>query len=209
MNLGQIITLSRTQLTTLGFEEVTIDSILAQYVNDGYRRFVSETGNIDDVIQVDVNSGESEIEFPQYVLKIKRIELEGKKLDIVNRPEFDRLKVSPDAAPKVFVLGDSRYKGKVYGTPKASGEADLWVQRGVIKELVRESDSPVDMEPDYHMALVDFTVSALLRTQPGDLNRVSLIRDRAAEFAHAVALCKSRRECQRSKPARVVAYGGL
>lgn len=209
MDLGQLTTLVRTQLVTLGYEQVTMDEILAAYLNDAYFRFVSLAGNIDDVIEVNVTAGEAEVDIPAWVLKVKRAELGGDELVILNRSDLSAKGLSPASECRAVVLGDSRYKAYIYGTPKVSGEMSVWVLRSVKSAMFYPGDVPVDMEPEYHTALVDFAVSSLLKTQPGDLNRVSLIRDRAAAFYDAVAQVKAVRERQRSKPLRIVRYGGI
>lgn len=209
MNFGELITITRTELVTLGLEQLAIDPIIGLRLNEAYRLMVTESGEVDDTIELDVVTNDPDVPYEDWVLKFKQVSLGGEPLAIVNPSDVDFMGVTLASRPSLFVIGDQPGAAKVFGAPKSTEVVVAKVRRTIKAPMVLDTDTPSDIPSSYHFNLVDWVVGNLLVTDGRDRLRITLIRDRLAKFAAAVESIKSLRERQRAKPIRAVRYGGI
>jgi len=207
VTLEQLTNLTRFELVSLGLGHVALDDVLHLKLNDAYRSFVAMTGELDDVVEVDVSPTEPTVEIPEYVRKIKKVMMGSQELTIANPSDVSGY--SEDAAPAFFVTGEGATTGRVLGNPDATYEMLLFVRRSVKSVMNSARAAPSDMPEEFHTALVAKVVADMLRTQPGDMNRVAYIRDRDSLFFGSVDRAKALLERRRAKNVRRVAYGGI
>jgi hypothetical protein len=208
VNLEQLTNLARFELTSLGLGSIALDSIIQLKLNSAYMLFVGLTGEIDDTVDLEGLAPGSPVEIPRYVRKVKRVLLAGDELRIVNSADLNYPQALPNS-PSVFVLGDRFDHAFVLKAPTEPYNLTMHVRRGVKSVMSEATDTPSDINEEYHPALVDKVLADMLRVQPGDMNRVAYIRDRDASFANAVDNMRRALERVRSKNSRLVAYGGI
>lgn len=209
MNLGQLLTLTRSQLVTIGYQRIALDDVLTVYINDQYRQFVADVGNIDDIANIAVTAGVGDVQFPDNTLRIKDAELDGKQLLIINRSDFVRNSVRQESEPSALVIGERRGWGTIWGLPKANGVLKLWLLRSLANELVNLTDTPTDIDPEYHMGIVDGVVATILLTDTDAAQYSAVIAAKMASRESSVEQARSSNVSRRAKPVRTVAYGGL
>lgn len=209
MNFGELRTITRTELVSLGLESLAFDPIIDARLNEAYRLMVTESGEVDDIIELDAVANDPDVSYEDWVLKFKHVELDGEPLAIVNPSDVDFMGVTLASRPSLFVIGDQPGVAKVFGSPKANGVVIAKVRRTIKAPMVLDTDTPSDIPSSYHFNLVDWVVGNLLMTDGRDQLRITMMRDRLAKFAAAVESTKSHRERQRAKPIRAVRYGGI
>lgn len=198
MNFRELINLTSLELNLAGAGDKAIEPVMVSYLNLGYKIFVEEMGNKDDVLDFDLAEGESEITLPAYVLKIKSATLDNTELGIINRDDKVRLGLTEESPTKYLCLGDTPATATLYGKMKVAGTLHLGILRGPLRALSADSDRPSDISEKNQLGIVEWAVWRLTKDD-----------SRLAAFSAMVDDERARNNKLRSKPARTVAYGGL
>ncbi len=202
MKTEELINFLNLKVASLGMT-AQIEPLSLALINEAYVRFVSIMEGVSDQEEIDFSANEGEVAVPSYILKVKSAwNADGEKIEIVNRADTDS-SVSETGTVEKLILGVKQGFALIEAVPEEDQTIYLDVDR-LPKKSLNLSSSLSDVPAKYQMNVIDTVLSEMLFMK-GD--------PRAAEYETrfvAQALDARRNKARlKSKPVRVVRYGGI
>ena len=212
MNVGDLLNHTRMKLTSMGLSGL-VDKVLISYADDAYNKFVGELEGVSDEEEIEVIAGATEVELPEYVLKIKSAQLsDGSFINVYNRSDtmvndFNR-QFGKEGEITSILIGTKPNAFKVAGSPVEDTTITLDVDRLPRKALAGKSDSLSDVSVKWQLELMDMIVARVLMNSP-DADLRAQAPGFESRFYKAARDARSEKSRSSSKVVRMVEYGGL
>jgi len=210
MTAGELLNHFNMKTSSMGLPRV-LEGVALDYLNDAYRLFVAGIDGVPDEEEIALEIGETEIVLPPYVLKVRSaIRADGRFIKIVNRLDTETTTAVVDSglgAIKYFMLGAKQGVMRVVESPIAAETVLLDVDR-LPRALLTATSALSDIAELRQLGLADKMVAHAMMLNPDPK-----IRSQADgfELRFTAGIIGARKEKSRvkSKPARLMAYGGI
>jgi len=208
MTAGELLNHLNLKTASIGLPQL-VNAVSMVYLNAAYKAFVTGIGGVYDEITINLVATEVNVILPSYVLKVKAArDADGDFVKVYNRGDTEKLETLPaNGTLRYLLIGVKPGLIRVVDTPVANTTITLDVDRAPIASLVA-ADEASDVALRWQIDMLDYAVAhnAMLSPDPKIRAQAGAFE---ARFNLNVTTARRERIREKSKPTRVVAYGGL
>lgn len=185
MNVGEIISLFRTEVADVECPYLWTGSEVTAYLNDAYTMLVRFMGGVPDstsaVTEISVAIGDKTAPISEAITRIVRAfrESDGAEVSVIENTDvplvrdsagrLSLLRVGSETGPvEYLILGSERKQVALHPVPATAETIRLQVRRNPLTKLMSDADELTDLSEEHHIHLLQWMKACAYRKQDAD-----------------------------------------